>query len=87
MLGGNKVRQARVLSRRGRAERQEALFLDPVYTGRVMAGLVAHVRSGRIAQGSRVLFLHTGGVSALFAYAAKLEPWLSEAPRARPEPL
>ena len=63
------------------AARHEALFLDPVYTGRVMAGLVAHVRSGRIAPGSRVLFLHTGGVPALFAYAAKLEPWLSDAPR------
>ena len=62
------------------AARQEALFLDPVYTGRVMAGLVAHVRSGRIVPGSRVLFLHTGGVAALFAYAAKLEPWLSTAP-------
>ena len=69
------------------AARQEALFLDPVYTGRVMAGLVAHVRSGRIAPGSRVLFLHTGGVAALFAYAAKLEPWLSTAPRAHPEPV
>ena len=69
------------------AAREEALFLDPVYTGKVMAGLVAHVRSGRIAQGSRVLFLHTGGVPALFAYAAKLEPWLSKTPRAHPEPL
>ena len=67
------------------AARQEALFLDPVYTGRVMAGLVAHVRSGRIAPGSRVLFLHTGGVAALFAYAAKLEPWLSTVPGAYAE--
>ena len=69
------------------AARQEALFLDPVYTGKVMAGLVAHVRAGRIPPGSRVLFLHTGGVPALFAYAAKLEPWLSQAPHAHPEAL
>ena len=59
------------------AARLEALLLDPVYTGKAMAGLIAHVRSGRIAAGSRVLFLHTGGLPALFAYAAKLDPWLS----------
>ena len=49
------------------AARHEALLLDPVYTGKAMAGLVAHVRAGRIAAGSRVLFLHTGGLPALFA--------------------
>ena len=45
-----------------------------------MAGLIAHVRSGRIAPGGRVLFVHTGGQPALFAYADSLGPWLSEAP-------
>ena len=58
------------------AARREALLLDPVYTGKAMAGLIALVRSGRIAPGSRVLFLHTGGLPGIFAYAAKLEPWL-----------
>ena len=58
----------------------EGLLLDPVYTGKAMAGLIAHVRAGRIAQGSRVLFVHTGGQPALFAYADSLGPWLSEAP-------
>ena len=62
------------------AARHEALLLDPVYTGKALAGLIAHVRSGRIAAGSRVLFLHTGGVPALFAYADHLGPWLSKAP-------
>ena len=62
------------------AARHEALLLDPVYTGKAMAGLVAHVRSGRIAAGSRVLFIHTGGLPALFAYADKLGNWLSKAP-------
>ena len=61
------------------AARCEALLLDPVYTGKAMAGLVAHVRSGRIAAGSRVLFLHTGGLPGIFAYAARLDPWLSNA--------
>ena len=59
------------------AARLEALLLDPVYTGKAMAGLVAHVRSGRIRAGSRVLFLHTGGLPAIFAYGARLEHWLS----------
>ena len=60
------------------------LLLDPVYTGKAMAGLVAHVRAGRIAAGSRVLFLHTGGLPALFAYADKLGSWLTKAPWATP---
>ncbi len=69
------VREAMAL-----AAQHEALLLDPVYTGRAMAGLIAHVRSGRIATGSRVLFLHTGGLPAIFAYADQLGSWLSEAP-------
>ena len=64
------------------AARHEALLLDPVYSGKAMAGLIAHVRSGRIAAGSRVLFIHTGGQPAIFAYAQKLGSWLSEAPGA-----
>ena len=62
------------------AARKEALLLDPVYSGKAMAGLIAHRRSGRIAAGSRVLFIHTGGQPAIFAYGGKLGPWLSEAP-------
>ena len=62
------------------AARHEALLLDPVYTGKTMAGLIAQVRAGRIAAGSRVLFIHTGGQPALFAYAGRLGPWLSQAP-------
>ena len=58
----------------------EGLLLDPVYTGKAMAGLIAHARSGRVAAGSRVLFVHTGGQPALFAYADSLGSWLSEAP-------
>ena len=41
---------------------------------------IAHARSGRIAPGSRVLFIHTGGQPALFAYADGLGFWLSNAP-------
>lgn len=46
----------------------EALLLDPVYTGRTMAGLIALLKSGKIATGSRVAFIHTGGLPAIFAY-------------------
>lgn len=47
--------------------RTEGLLLDPVYTARAAAGLLAQCRRRTIAAGERVLFLHTGGLPALFA--------------------
>ncbi|MDP6406285.1 MAG: D-cysteine desulfhydrase family protein [Alphaproteobacteria bacterium] len=47
---------------------REGLLLDPVYSGRCLAGLIDLVRRGEIAPETRVLFLHTGGLPALFAY-------------------
>lgn len=49
----------------------EGLFLDPVYTGKVMAGLVDLSNKGDLA-GRKVLFWHTGGQPALFGYADQL---------------
>jgi D-cysteine desulfhydrase family pyridoxal phosphate-dependent enzyme len=49
------------------AARLEGLVLDPVYTGKAMAGLVAAVREGRIGAGETAIFWHTGGAPALFA--------------------
>ena len=49
------------------AARTEAIFLDPVYTGKAMAGLVAYVRQQRFTEGQTVLFWHTGGQVGLFA--------------------
>ena len=46
----------------------EAILLDPVYSGKAMAGLIDLVRKGHFAEGSNVLFLHTGGSPALYAY-------------------
>jgi 1-aminocyclopropane-1-carboxylate deaminase/D-cysteine desulfhydrase-like pyridoxal-dependent ACC family enzyme len=46
---------------------QEGIFLDPVYTGKAFAGLLALAREGAFAPGERVLFLHTGGAGGLFA--------------------
>lgn len=49
--------------------RTEGILLDPVYTGKAMAGLLGLIRRGEIGAGERVLFWHTGGTPALFAYA------------------
>ncbi len=47
--------------------RTEGIVLDPVYTAKAMAGLIARVRSGSFAPDDRVLFWHTGGQAGLFA--------------------
>jgi L-cysteate sulfo-lyase len=49
------------------AARTEAIFLDPVYTGKAMAGLIAYVRQQRFTSKQNVLFWHTGGQVGLFA--------------------
>jgi D-cysteine desulfhydrase len=58
--------------------RLEGLILDPVYSGKAMAGLIAARRAGRIAPDDRVVFLHTGGMPALFA--AAYAGWISSLP-------
>jgi L-cysteate sulfo-lyase len=50
----------------------EALLLDPVYTARTAAQLIADVRSGKIAAGSTVVLMHTGGAPAVFAAAKNI---------------
>lgn len=49
--------------------RLEGVFLDPVYTGKTMAGLIDLVRRGEIPRGSTVVFWHTGGAPGLFGHA------------------
>ncbi|MDR5001791.1 D-cysteine desulfhydrase [Brevibacillus parabrevis] len=46
--------------------RTEGILLDPVYTGKAMAGLIGLIREGRFSQDDHVLFLHTGGAPALY---------------------
>ncbi len=48
--------------------RTEGIFLDPTYTGKAMAGLIAEIRPGHILREETVVFLHTGGEPALFAH-------------------
>ena len=47
---------------------EEGILLDPVYTGKAMAGLVGLIRQGRLRKGEQVLFVHTGGSPALYVY-------------------
>ena len=47
----------------------EAIVLDPVYTGKGMAALIADIRSGKYSPDQDIVFLHTGGGPSLFAYA------------------
>jgi L-cysteate sulfo-lyase len=58
----------------GTAARTEGLVLDPVYTGKALAGLAAAVADGSVRPGRRTVFLHTGGLPGLFGhpYAAEL---------------
>jgi 1-aminocyclopropane-1-carboxylate deaminase/D-cysteine desulfhydrase-like pyridoxal-dependent ACC family enzyme len=50
------------------AASRDAIVLDPVYTGKAMAGLIADIRAGRFRPDDVVVFLHTGGAPALFTY-------------------
>jgi D-cysteine desulfhydrase family pyridoxal phosphate-dependent enzyme len=52
---------------------QEGILLDPVYTAKAMAALVADVRGGHASPDETIMFLHTGGVPALFAHAGSFE--------------
>lgn len=58
----------------------EGILLDPVYTAKAMAGLVDHVRTGLLDPASTVVFLHTGGVPALFAHASLFQSEGSRVP-------
>ncbi|TIS80582.1 MAG: D-cysteine desulfhydrase [Mesorhizobium sp.] len=49
--------------------RHEGILLDPVYTGKAMAGLIHRIRQGIYRPGQNIVFWHTGGVAGLFAYA------------------
>ena len=48
--------------------RLEGILLDPVYSGKGFAGLLGMIRNGAFGKAERVVFLHTGGSAALFAY-------------------
>ncbi len=53
--------------------RTEGLFLDPVYSGKALAGLIGLIRNGGIKNGSRVIILHTGGFTPYYDYTSMAE--------------
>jgi L-cysteate sulfo-lyase len=53
--------------------RLEGVLLDPVYSGKAMAGLIDLIRKGEISKGETVVFLHTGGAVGLFGYTGVFE--------------
>ena len=55
--------------------RQEGVVLDPVYTGKAAAGMVAHLRDGRFGPDDVVVFVHTGGTPANFTWS---DLWIGE---------
>jgi L-cysteate sulfo-lyase len=56
----------------------EGILADPVYTGRALAGLIDLIRKGTFDKDETVLFWHTGGTAALFAYVKELLPHSSK---------
>jgi D-cysteine desulfhydrase len=57
----------------------EGVLLDPVYTGKAMAGLIGQVREGRWSEAHNILFVHTGGSPALYAYRSTLAQGVPQA--------
>ncbi len=55
-----------------RFARLEGILLDPVYTGRAAGGLLHRIQNGEIDRGARILFWHTGGTPAIFAFADQI---------------
>jgi D-cysteine desulfhydrase/L-cysteate sulfo-lyase len=49
--------------------RHEGIVLDPIYTGKAAAGMIAHIRAGRYGQGDAIVFVHTGGAPAIFTWS------------------
>lgn len=52
--------------------RTEGILLDPIYSGKAMAGLIDDIRKGKLTAEQSVVFIHTGGTPALFAYSDDL---------------
>jgi len=55
------------------AGRMQGLVLDPVYSGKALAGLIAGLADGRVPKSANVLFLHSGGAPSLFVHASVFE--------------
>jgi D-cysteine desulfhydrase len=52
--------------------RLEGILMDPVYTGKAMAGLIDLIRKGFFSKEENVMFVHTGGSPALYVYMEEI---------------
>jgi D-cysteine desulfhydrase/L-cysteate sulfo-lyase len=59
----------------------EGVILDPIYTGKAAAGMIGHIREGRYGGDDVLVFVHTGGMPAIFTWN---QIWLGPAPSAGP---
>lgn len=50
------------------AARTDAIFMDPVYTGKAFSGLIGEIRAGRVTGDDVAVFIHSGGLPIIFAY-------------------
>ena len=66
--------------------RLEGMLLDPVYSGKAMAGLIDLIRKGEFGKGETVVFLHTGGAVGLFGYTGVFEQAMARFENAAAEP-
>jgi D-cysteine desulfhydrase family pyridoxal phosphate-dependent enzyme len=60
--------------------RTEGILLDPVYTGKALAGLIDQIQRGLITANDTVVFLHTGGIPALFSYSDEIVAEMARTP-------
>jgi D-cysteine desulfhydrase len=58
--------------------RLEGILLDPVYTAKAFAGLLGELEKGQLGKNEALIFLHTGGLPALFAFPDQQEQWLEQ---------
>ena len=56
-----------------RVAKWEGILLDPVYTGKAMAGLISLLESGHFKANQTLMFIHSGGTPALFGYPEIIE--------------
>jgi 1-aminocyclopropane-1-carboxylate deaminase/D-cysteine desulfhydrase-like pyridoxal-dependent ACC family enzyme len=68
------------------AARTEGLMLDPIYTGKAMAGLIDHAERRLLGPESTVVFVHTGGLPAMFAFSEAIIQSLDDARSDRQAP-
>jgi len=71
--GGYQVLSKEVVDTMKLVAKTEGILLDPVYTGKAMAGLIDLIKQGYFEKGESVVFFHTGGAPALFVYRNQLK--------------